>query len=157
MAEDTHNNSTSAHPTGDKPSSDTSGAQSTKKTTVEKVKEHASTLVGEATDAARNAANEGKNKASEALETVSKVVENAAQMVEDKVGPTYGNYARKAATGVSSFAESLQNKDIDELIDDTRNFVRKQPIIAVGAALAIGFALTRLIKLGVDNDNQRDI
>ena len=59
MAEDTHNNSTSAHPTGDKPSSDTSGAQSTKKTTVEKVKEHASTLVGEATDAALEAAHRG--------------------------------------------------------------------------------------------------
>ena len=130
-------------------STGTAGSGSTAKpTTVDKVKEHASSLVTGATEAARNAATEGKSKATEVLGTVSKVVENAADLVEEKVGPTYGNYARQAANSVSGFAEALQNKDIDELVEDTRTFVRNSPLVAVGAAVAVGFALTRLAKLG---------
>ncbi len=123
-------------------------ATATAKSTVEKVKETASTLYGEATDAARNAANEGKNKASEALGTMSRVVENAADLVEEKVGATYGNYARQAAASVSSLADTIQNKDVDDLVEDARDFVRKQPMVAIGAAVAIGFVLTRLVRLG---------
>ncbi len=122
------------------------------KTTLGKFKDHASNLVGEAGDAARNAANEGMGKATEALSSLSQVVEDAATMVEEKVGPTYGNYARKAATTVSNVAEGLKNKDVDALIEDTREFVRKSPMVAIGAAAAIGFVLTRLVKLGTGTD-----
>ena len=124
------------------------------KSTVEKVRESAAGLATEAVGAARNAANEGKDRASEALGTFSKVVDNAAEMVEEKIGPTYGTYARKAATGVSDFANTLQGKDIDDLIADTRNFVRKSPVVAIGAAAAIGFVLMRLAKLGGSSDDE---
>lgn len=155
MAESTKNDA--AMPKG------STGAGSSKPTAAEgltdmakgaigKAGETAKTLVGEAAGAARHAANEGKTRASEALTTVSKVVENAAELVEDKVGPTYGKYARQAATSVSGFAEALQNKDIDELIEDTRDFVRKSPLVAIGAAAALGFALTRIAKIGSEAD-----
>ena len=126
------------------------GAKSTG--AIAKVKETASQFAGQATDAARSAATEGKDRATELLGSVAKVVENAAQMVEDNVGPTYGNYARKAATGVSDFAETLQNKDVDALVADAREFVRKSPLVAIGAAVAVGFALTRVVKIGADAD-----
>lgn len=115
---------------------------------VAKAKETTSKLATEAVSAARNAANEGKDRASEALTSVSKAVEGAATLIEDKVGPAYGSYAHKAADQVSGFANVLQSKDIDDLISDTREFVRKQPMIAIGAAAAIGFVLTRLVKIG---------
>ncbi len=133
----------------------TSGSTLTeKKGVIGKAKETTSKLASEAVGAARTAANEGKDRASEALTSMSKAVEGAASLVEDKVGPAYGAYARKAADQVSGIAQSLQSKDIDDLIDDTRNFVRKQPMIAIGAAAAIGFVLTRLIKIG---GNDREI
>ena len=115
---------------------------------VAKAKEATSKLASEAVSAARNAANEGKDRASEALTSVSKAVEGAASLVEDKVGPAYGGYARKAADQVSSLAQTLESKDIDDIIEDTRTFVRKQPMVAIGAAAAIGFVLTRLVKIG---------
>lgn len=118
------------------------------KTIVAKAKETTSQLATEAVSAARNAANEGKDRASEALNSVSKAVEGAASLVEDKVGPSYGIYARKAADQVAGLAQTLQSKDIDDLIEDTRTFVRKQPMVAIGAAAAIGFVLTRLVKIG---------
>jgi ElaB/YqjD/DUF883 family membrane-anchored ribosome-binding protein len=118
------------------------------KSTVAKVKDTASGFVQEAANAARHAANEGKDKANEALDTFAKVIDNAAEMVEEKVGPTYGAYARKAATGVSDLSKTIQSKDVDALIEDTRDFVRKSPMVAIGAAAAIGFVLTRIAKLG---------
>jgi hypothetical protein len=124
------------------------GSGTPSKGVIGKAKETTSKLASEAVTAARHAANEGKDRASDALNGVSKAVEGAASLVEDKVGPAYGNYARKAADQVSGFAQTLQSKDIDDLIDDTRNFVRKQPMVAIGAAAAIGFVLTRLIKIG---------
>jgi len=124
-----------------------STAQAAAKTTVEKVRESVGSVATEAVGAAKKAANEGKDKATEALTGVAKVVNDAAQVVEDKVGATYGNYARRAADGVSGFANTIQNKDIDDLIADARDFVRKNPAVAIGAAAAVGFVLTRLIKV----------
>jgi hypothetical protein len=130
------------------PSATSNSAAKTKTGVVAKAKDATKKLAKEATAAARNAANEGKDKASEALTNVSKAVEGAATLVEEKVGPAYGTYARKAADKVSDVATSLQNKDVDELIEDTREFVRKQPMVALGAAVAIGFVLTRVFKIG---------
>lgn len=129
-------------------------AQAAAKTTVEKVKESVGSVATEAMGAAKKAATEGKDKATEALSGVAKVVNDAAQVVEDKVGATYGNYARRAADGVSGFADNLQNKDIDDLIADARDFVRKNPAVAIGAAAAVGFVLTRLIKVGSAGDGE---
>lgn len=124
------------------------------KTTVDKVKEGASSLADHATEAARTAATQGKEKAAEAIDTVHKVVDNLATMVEEKVGPTYGKYARDAANGVSGFSESLKTRDVDALIADTRDFVRNNPMVAVGVASAVGFVLTRLVKLGADETSK---
>ena len=131
----------------------TNTAAEAPKSTFGKFKDHASNLVGEAGDAARNAANEGMGKATDALSSLSQVVEDAATMVEEKVGPTYGTYARKAASTVSNVAEGLKSKDIDALIEDTRDFVRKSPMVAIGAAAAVGFVLTRLVKLGTGTES----
>jgi ElaB/YqjD/DUF883 family membrane-anchored ribosome-binding protein len=128
-------------------------ARTVAKTTVEKVKESVGSVASEAVGAAKKAATEGKDRATEALTGVAKVVNDAAQVVEDKVGATYGDYARRAATGVSNVAESLQKKDVDDLIADARNFIRKNPAVAIGAAAAVGFALMRLIKVGSAADS----
>lgn len=118
---------------------------------VAKLKEGASHLVSEAGTATMTAATEGKEKAAAALSTLTQTVENAAALIEEKVGPQYSGYVRRAGTTVSGFAETLQNKNMDELLDDTRAFVRRSPMVAIGAAAAIGFVLTRLIKVGTDD------
>lgn len=123
-------------------------SQTAAKSTVDKVKEQASAMAGEATDAARKAANTGKEKAVEALDGVAKLAEDAAKAVDDHLGANYGDYARKASSTVAGVASSLQSKEIDDLIDDTKAFVRKSPVVAISAAVAVGFLLTRLIKLG---------
>ena len=50
---------------------------------------------------------------------------------------------------IENAANSLAAKDADELIDDTRDFVRKSPGVALAGAAIVGFALARLIKSGL--------
>ena len=109
-----------------------------------KLKDKASTKASEYADA-------GKSKASDALDGFSSLLRDAAGSVDEKLGENYGQYARKAADAISGAATSLRAKDMSELTDDAREFVRKSPVLAVGAAAAVGFVLARLLT-GGNND-----
>ena len=47
-------------------------------------------------------------------------------------------------------------KDPDELIEDTRNFVRNSPGIALAGAAVVGFVVARLLKTGLASDDEDD-
>ncbi len=114
--------------------------------------DQAKEALGSAGAKARKAANAGKDTATGAMNTVASMVEDVAKTIDAQVGPQYGDYARKAASAVSSVATSLESKDVDQLLDDARNFVKARPGVAIGAAAAFGFLLTRLVKAGDDDD-----
>ncbi len=118
------------------------------KTTVEMLKEEAASLAGDATNAARSAATQGKDKAAEALSGLSKIAKDAAGAVDQHLGSTYGDYARKASTSVENAAVKLQTKNVDELVTDASDFVKKRPAIAVGALAAVGLLLVGLFTGG---------
>lgn len=125
------------------------------KTTVDKIKEEAASLAGEATDAARNAATQGKDKAAEALSGLSKIAKDAAGAVDQHLGPAYGDYARKASTGVENVAAKLQAKDVDELVSEATSFVKKRPAIAIGALAAVGLLVVGLFTGGRNKTNDQ--
>lgn len=114
------------------------------------LKDSAAKLQQQATGKARAYFVEGKQKAGGALDEFSKLMEGAASSVDDSLGAQYGDYARSAAQAIGGFSEQLKGKDVDELLDDLRNFARKSPAVAVGTAAAIGFVLARLVKSGLD-------
>jgi len=117
---------------------------------VANIREEADGVLTKVKTSAIDAANTGKDKASSALDDVSSMVEDVARTLDDKVGAQYGDYARKAADALTGAADTLKSKDVNELLDDARNFVRRKPAVAIGAAAALGFVLTRLFK--ADND-----
>ena len=100
----------------------------------------------QAKDAAYNAANSAKTTTGDALHGLSKLIADTAGAVDSKLGPQYGDYARKAAEAVSGAAKSLGDKELDELAEDARNFVRKSPAVAIGAAAIVGFVLMRMMR-----------
>ena len=106
-----------------------------------------------ASDKAREYAGVGKDKASGALSELSHMIEGVADTVAEKLGPQYGDYARKAASAVSGTADSLKNAEVDDLVEGTRKFVREKPMVAIGAAAAVGFLLTRLLRAGSGKSN----
>jgi ElaB/YqjD/DUF883 family membrane-anchored ribosome-binding protein len=102
----------------------------------------------------REFADTGKTRATDMLEELSRVVADTADSIDERLGNNYGEYARKAADGVSGFADSLRGKDVDELYDNVRSAVRKSPGLAIGIAAVVGFTLVRLVKAGIPEENE---
>ena len=115
-----------------------------------KVKDDMNNFKAKATDGARAAAEKGKDRASEAVSSISKLIRDSAATIDQNVGAQYGDYARTAANKVEEFAGKMDAKDVDDIVTDTREFVRKSPAVAIGAAAAIGFVLARLFRSGRD-------
>lgn len=125
-------------------------ATEAKKSAADTIREEAGKLGSQAADRARGLAGEGKDRASSALDEVAKMLHGAAGDVDDRLGAEYGRYARSAADGISGFADHLRGKEVEDIFADATALVKKSPVIAIGAAAAIGFVLARLIKSGID-------
>ena len=112
-------------------------------------------LSGQAADKARGLVGQGLERSSEALANVSKLVGDTAAQLDERLGEQYGDYARRAATTIEDTANRLASKDADELIDDTRTFVRNSPGVALAGAAVLGFALGRRVKSGLDQTQDK--
>lgn len=106
----------------------------------------------QASDKVRSFAEMGKERAGGALDQLAAMLTDAAGQVDGKLGAQYGQYARTAADQVQGFSASVRDKDLDELLDDAREVVRKSPAVAIGAAAALGFVVARLIQSSLDAD-----
>ena len=114
------------------------------------IKDGGNKLVGQATDQARSFADQGKAAAGDKLDQVAQMLSDAAQTVEDKLGGQYAQYARDAADRVADLSSTVRNKDVNELFDDVRGFVRASPAVAIGVAAAVGFAIARVVQSGLE-------
>ena len=123
---------------------------------MDKVRSGSDKLSGQAAGKARDLVGQGIDRSAEAIANISKLVGDTASGLDERLGEEYGDYARRAAETLESTANKLASKDPDELIDDTRNFVRKSPGVALAGAAIVGFALARLVKSGLSSDDDDD-
>lgn len=112
----------------------------------EKVTSQSGEWTSQAKEKATNYANEGKAKASEGIAAVGKLVSENAGLIDEKVGVKYGDYARSAAQSLQDVSARLDAKELDELAEDAKEFVRKSPGMAIGIAAVGGFLLARLLR-----------
>ena len=94
----------------------------------------------------RELATEGKVKTSEGLRTLSRSISENVHQVDEKLGAKYGDYARNASTALDEYARKLDDKTVDDIVEDGRQFVRKSPGTAIGIAAVFGFLLSRLFR-----------
>ena len=113
-------------------------------------------LASQAGDKARGLVTQGLERASEALANVARMVGDTAPGIDERLGEDYGEYARRAAGAIENVANTIAEKDPDELIEDTRNFVRNSPGIALAGAAVVGFVVARLVKSGLARDDRDD-
>ena len=116
---------------------------------VDRIRGGGEKLASQAGDKARGFVSQGLERTAEALANVSKMVGDTADGIEDRLGPDYGDYARRAAGAIENTANTIAEKNPDELIEDTRNFVRNSPGIALAGAAVVGFVVARLFKSGL--------
>lgn len=130
---------------------DADGSTSRVEQAKQTAKDYTSKYGAQATDKIRTLADTGKERAVGGLDQLSQMIQDAAGQVDEKLGGQYGDYARSAAGVVSNFSDQIKGKDVEELLDDARAFVRKSPGVAIGVAAALGFALARVVQSGLDD------
>src|SRR4051794_29074771 len=133
-----------------------SGSGSAEGGLVGRLRDSREQLAGQAGEKARGLVTQGLERTSEALANVSKMIGDTAAGIDERLGPEYGDYARRAAGAIEDAANNIAAKDPDELIDDTRNFVRNSPGIALAGAAVVGFVVARLLKTGLASNSDED-
>jgi ElaB/YqjD/DUF883 family membrane-anchored ribosome-binding protein len=89
---------------------------------------------------------EGKARASDALAQLGKVVSENAEQIDERFGTQYGDYARSASRSLQETAARLEAKNLDDIGDDAREFVRKSPGLAIGLAAVAGYMIARVFR-----------
>ena len=112
--------------------------------------EEARALTEEAKERAAALAKDGKARASDALTGLGKIVGDNAPVIDEHLGEKYGDYARTAARQIQETAAKIEAKDLGEIGDDAREFVRTSPGLAIGMAAVAGFMLARVFRGGKD-------
>jgi len=137
----------------------TKGGSASSQGIADRIRSGREQIANQAGDKARGLVTQGLERTSEALANVAKMVGDTADGIEERLGPDYGDYARRAAGAIENAANNIAGKDPDELIEDTRNFVRNSPGIALAGAAVVGFVVARLLKTGLaqgDDDDDED-
>jgi len=119
----------------------------------EKAKQRAAEIAEQAKNKAASLADDGKRGSSDTLAGLGRLVAGNAGKIEEKLGQRYGDYARTAARHIEDTATRLGAKDLSELGEDARGFVRKSPGLALGMAAVAGFALAALFRGGKGSED----
>ena len=87
-----------------------------------------------------------KDQAAERLSPIKTALQETGQQLRNQNQGSVAEYADKAADQVERFSGYLRESDVDEIIDEVRNFARSRPALFLGGAAALGFFGTRFLK-----------
>lgn len=95
-----------------------------------------------------SAAEEQKRRAAHMIEGVARSLHDAARSLGSEEQPTTAHYANLAADQLERAASLLQERSVDDLVANIEHFARRQPVVFLGGALAVGFVVARFLKSG---------
>jgi hypothetical protein len=87
-----------------------------------------------------------KHEASQRLMPIKTALQETAQQLRKQDQGSVAQYADKAADQVERFSGYLRETDVDQLLDEARNFARSRPALFLGGAAALGLFGTRFLK-----------
>ena len=94
---------------------------------------------------AKDVASDVKDMACDAVNSIAQILNDSAGAIDDNIGPKYGDYARSAAQSVTDAAERLRAKPVEEIAEDTREFVRTKPVAAAGIAAVASLVIAKIL------------
>ena len=105
----------------------------------------ASRTLARAVDQASTGAHDAIDKVSDAARPVVDRIASGAHQAVDKIASTAGQAA--ATLGVTG--EQLKNAQV-QAMEQCRGYVRDNPVVALGIAVAAGFVLSRVLSISLD-------
>jgi hypothetical protein len=110
----------------------------------EKAKDRVRDIAADARHSATEQLETRKGRAADTLNGVARSLRSSGEQLEaDQIGG--GQYVRQAAEQVERLAEYLGQRDVTEMMDQVEDFARRQPVLFVGGAFAIGVLGARFL------------
>jgi hypothetical protein len=106
---------------------------------------HKSGLAQRLKEDGRQTLEQRKRSAADRVEEIAQAIGRAGAQFGDNE-PTVAEYANRFASTVGNLATRLREGSLDDLVEDTRQFARRNPALFLAGGVAVGFALSRFMK-----------
>ena len=110
------------------------------------VPEKADELLEAARRRGRGLLDRQKSAAGEELHSVADVMRDAARRFEERQEGGVAEYVQKAADYVDRVSSTLRERDMEDLMVEVKEQLRRKPAVVLGAAAVVGFALGRFLR-----------
>jgi hypothetical protein len=89
---------------------------------------------------------QGKDRVVGRLDHLAGSIRQAGDRLSEQQVALLARYADRAAARVEEVTDYLRDRDLDDLLADTRAFARRRPELFLGGAFVAGLLLARLFK-----------
>lgn len=111
----------------------------------QKAEQTASTLVDQASQVAQTQVTTQKDRAAETLGFVAQSIRDAGSGMREQQ-PQIASLAEQAAGRVEDVSSYIRDHEVGDLIGETERLARREPLLFLGGAFAIGFIAARFLK-----------
>lgn len=123
-----------------------SGTSRTRSTTTDNLKTTATTTSEKLRDTATQKLNASRVSAADEIDQVAQATRTAAADLDDQQRQELSHYVSGFADSISTLAQSLRNKNVDELVSDVEKLAREHPALFIGGSIALGLGIARFAK-----------
>ena len=113
-------------------------------------------LVGKVKERASAQLSAQKDRATDGLGTIVQAVRQTSDRLRDDQQDTIARYVESTAVQLERFADTLRDKNVDELLQDVQRLARRQPALFVGGSFALGLLAARFLKSSQTSDGGID-
>lgn len=119
------------------------------------LKSDAKQIGSKAADRLHSEVDARKETAVTQAQSVSSAVRQAADGLDEGAPQWLRSAFQQGADQLQRFADSIEQKDSRQLLNDVQSFARERPALFLGAAAAAGFAAARILKAGGEQQSSQ--
>jgi len=113
----------------------------------DQTKQAASQVTDQAKQAAQSQLSVRKDQTANRLNTVSSAVRDMSDKLrQNNQTSSYAQFADQAANQIQRFSGYLRSHDVREIVDEAEDWMRRDPMIALGGAFVLGLVAARFLK-----------
>ena len=113
-------------------------------------------VAGNVKDQVLSAAEEGKDGMAGRLEDMAGAVHRSGEQLEGQQD-WLAQLVERGADELGNLASTVRSNDLRGLVGKLEDIARRQPVLFVGAAMAVGFASARLGKVAIAGASRSDL
>ncbi|HEY0163830.1 MAG TPA: hypothetical protein VGB39_00485 [Sphingomicrobium sp.] len=98
-----------------------------------------------------------KGSAAAQAKSVSNVMQNAAGQLDEGAPAWLRSAFQQGAEQIERVADTLEQKDSRQILNEVQSFARQRPALFLGACAAVGFAASRVLKAGGEQQSSQQL